>query len=418
MRHPMLATVNSFSALLPPAEHRLALRVTRQAQRTLHQGHPWLFDRSIVSQSAEGRAGDLAVIFDDRRRFLAIGLYDPSSPIRVRVLQHNAPATIDAAFLAGRLATAVERRARLAAKETTGYRLVHGEGDELPGLVIDRYDRVLVMKLYTPAWLPYVPVLLEGVAAVVPAEWIVLRMSRAVQREAEPLGIVDGATLTGASPDGPHLFVENGLRFEVDVLRGQKTGFFLDQRDNRARVETLAAGKEVLNVFAYTGGFSLYAARGGASSTVSLDISVPALEAAQRNLALNEHLPAVSACQHEYLAENAFTGLARLAKEGRRFDLVVVDPPSFAQQQSAVPGALHAYERLAKLALGVMRPGGTLVAASCSSRVNSEDFFASIRTGASRAGRVLHEFDHTAHPLDHPVRFPEMAYLKCLYALS
>ncbi len=192
-----------------------------------------------------------------------------------------------------------------------------------------------------------------------------------MQGEVASLGIADGATLAGGPPDGPLHFRENGLRFEVDVLRGQKTGFFLDQRDNRARVETLAAGKETLNVFAYTGGFSLYAARGGAPLIASLDISAPALDAARRNFALNDELPAVAAARHETLAEDAFAGLARLASEGRRFDLVVVDPPAFAQQQAAVPGALLAYERLTRLALGVLRPGGTLVSASCSSRVSA-----------------------------------------------
>lgn len=406
-----------FTALPAPDDRRLALRVTRQAQQALRAGHPWLFDRSIVAQSAEGQPGDLAVIFDDRRRFLAIGLYDPASPIRVRVLQHGVQATIDAAFFAGRLAAAAERRAPLASTETTGYRLVHGEGDGLPGLVIDRYDRVLVLKLYSAAWLPHLPAVLDGLAAVAAADWIVLRLSRAVQSQVLFPGVVDGATLAGAPPDGPLLFRENGLRFEVDVLRGQKTGFFLDQRDNRARVETLAAGQETLNVFAYTGGFSLYAARGGAATVASLDVSAPALEAAQRNFALNDDLPAVAAAGREFMAEDAFAGLARLAAEGRRFDLVVVDPPAFAQQQAAIPAALLAYERLTRLALGVLRPGGTLVSASCSSRVSEEEFFAAVHRGAARAVRVLHEFDRTGHPLDHPVRFPEMAYLKCLYAV-
>ena len=400
-----------------PTGRRIALRVTRQAQQAMRQGHPWLFDRSITSQGAEGQPGDLAVVFDDRRRFLAIGLYDPSSPIRVRVLQHGAPATIDSAFFAGRLAEAAKRRAPLASTETTGYRLVHGEGDNLPGLVIDHYDRVLVMKLYSAAWLPYVSMLLEGLAAVAPTDWIVLRLSRAVQRETEPLGITDGATLAGGPPDGPLYFRENGLRFEVDVLRGQKTGFFLDQRDNRARVEGLAAGKESLNVFAYTGGFSLYAARGGAPLVTSLDISAPALDAARRNFELNDHLPNVAAAHREFLAEDAFAGLVRLAQEGRRFDLVVVDPPAFAQQQTAIPGALLAYERLTRLALGVLRPGGTLVTASCSSRVSEEEFFAAVRRVAARAGRALNEFAHTGHALDHPVRYAEGAYLKCMYAV-
>ncbi len=426
----MADAVDPLISIPRPAGRRLALRVTPEAQRALRQGHPWLFDRAVVSQSATGQPGDLAVVFDDRRRFLAIGLYDPASPIRVRVLQHGSPAVIDAAFFAGRLAAAVDRRASLltggegvrliagpTGGETTGYRLVHGEGDGLPGLVVDRYERVLVVKLYTAAWLPHLRDVLAGLDRVAPADAVVLRLSRAVQRQPAALhGLADGATLAGTLAANPVIFRENGLLFEADVLHGQKTGFFLDQRENRARVERLAAGRETLNVFAYTGGFSLYAVRGGAPAVVSLDISAPALAAAQRNFDLNRRLPAVAAARHELLVADAFAGLTRLAEDGRRFDLVVVDPPAFAKQQSEIPTALRSYERLAALAVGVVRPGGTLVMASCSSRVSAEDFFAAVRRGAGRAGRVLHAFDHTGHPIDHPVGFAEGAYLKCLYA--
>lgn len=408
----------SLLAFIPaPSDRRIALRVTPEAQRAVRQGHPWLFDRAILSQSAAGQPGDLAVIFDERRRFLAIGLYDPASPLRVRILQHGSPVAIDAAFFAGRLTAAAQRRAGLDAQNTSGYRLVHGEGDGLPGLVVDRYDRVLVVKLYSAAWLPHLAAVLEGLAGVAPADSVVLRLSRALQRAPAALyGLADGMTLAGAPVTNPVIFRENGLWFEADVLRGQKTGFFLDQRENRARVEQLAAGKETLNVFAYSGGFSLYAARGGAPAVTSLDLSAPALAAARRNFALNSDLPAVAAASHECLVEDAFDALARLAQAGRRFDLVVVDPPAFAKQQSEIPAALRSYERLAGLALDVLRPGGTLVMASCSSRVSAADFLAAVRRGAARAARALHEFDHTGHPVDHPVRFAEGAYLKCLYA--
>jgi 23S rRNA (cytosine1962-C5)-methyltransferase len=412
-----MQAMSLLTAIPAPSERRIALRITPEAQRALRLGHPWLFDRAIVSQSAVGQPGDLAVIFDERRRFLAIGIYDPASPIRVRILQHGLPAAIDAAFFAGRLAAAAQRRIELTAQDTTGYRLVHGEGDGLPGLVVDRYGRVLVIKLYSTAWLPHLAAVLEGLAGVAPADWVVLRMSRAVQREPAALyGLHDAATLAGAPQINPVIFHENGLCFEADVLRGQKTGFFLDQRENRTQVGKLSSGREILNVFAYTGGFSLYAARGGAPAVLSLDISPPAMDAAKRNFALNHHVPSVAAARHECLVEDAFAGLARLAEAGRRFDLVVVDPPAFAKQQSEISRALQAYERLTKLALGVLRPGGTLVMASCSSRVSQLDFFAAVRRGAARAACHLHEFAHTGHALDHPIGFAEGAYLKCLYA--
>ncbi len=409
--------MDSLAAIPPPSERRLALRVTPEAQRALRQGHPWLFDRAIVAQSAAGQPGDLAVIFDERRRFLAIGLYDPASPIRVRVLQQGAPATIDAAFFAARVQAAAARRAELAASDTTGYRLVHGEGDGLSGLVVDRYDRVLVLKLYSAAWLPHLRDLLAGLAQAARADAVVLRLNRALQRQPDALhGLADGATLAGTLAANPVIFREHGLRFEADLLHGQKTGFFLDQRENRARVEGLAAGRETLNVFAYTGGFSLYAARGGAPVVVSLDSSAPALAAAARNFQINRGLPAVAAARHELLVEDAFASLARLAQTGRRFDLVVVDPPAFAKQQSEIPAALHSYERLAALALETVRPGGVLVMASCSSRVSAQEFFKAVRRGAARAHRRLHEFAHTGHPIDHPIGLMEGAYLKCLYA--
>ena len=225
-----------FDAHSSPSDRRLALRVTAAAQRALRSGHPWLFDQAITSQGGEGRPGDLAVIFDDRKRFLAVGLYDPTSPLRVRVLQHVDPVPIDSAWFRGRLAAAAALRASLPASGTTGYRLVYGENDGLPGLVIDRYESVLVVKLYTLAWIPRLAELLTVLEELVPAQSIVLRLTRAVAARPEFLyDLADGSVLAGAPPDGPVLFSENGLRFEADVLRGQKTGFFLDQRDNRAR---------------------------------------------------------------------------------------------------------------------------------------------------------------------------------------
>lgn len=409
----------------PPNDRRLALRVTPEARRAIRQGHPWVFDRAITNQRGEGRPGDLAVIFDDRRRFLAIGLYDPASPIRVRVLQHGEPATIDRAFWRDRLAAAAALRAALPGRGVTGYRLVHGENDGLPGLVMDRYGDTLVVKLYTAAWLPHLTDLVAALTAepAIPArlERVVLRLSREAARQVEAItprtpGLTDGATLVGVPPEGPIRFLENGLRFEADVLRGQKTGFFFDQRDNRARVERLAAGRRVLNVFAYTGGFSLYAARGGATEILSLDVSAPALAAAERNFALNRDLPAVRAARHRTLAADAFAALGELRGRGERFDLVVVDPPALAKQADEIPAALAAYERLAASALGVTAPGGVLVMASCSSRVTADDFFAAVHRAANRAGRPLRELERTGHAVDHPVRFPEGAYLKCLFA--
>ncbi len=402
----------------PPAERRLALRVTPAAQRALRQGHPWLFDQAITSQSAAGQPGDLAVIFDDHRRFLAIGLYDPTSPLRVRVLRHGARAPIDNIWLRDKLATAAAKRAALPATDTTGYRLVHGENDGLPGLVIDRYADILVAKLDSLAWVTHLADLRAALAEVCPANGLVLRLSRALLRQPAYLyGLRDGDTLAGTPPPGGVVsFGENGLRFEADVRQGQKTGFFLDQRDNRARVETLAAGRRTLNVFAYSGGFSLYAARGSAPEVWSLDASDPAIRAAERNFALKLHIPAVPAAVPRGLVADACVALADLGRRGQSFDLLILDPPAFARRAETVSAALAAYARLTTLALGVLAPGGILVTASCSSRVSADDFFAAVNQAAARLGRPLAEIMRTGHPVDHPVGFAEGAYLKCLFA--
>lgn len=411
LQHPILA------ALPKVAERRIALQVTRDAERQLRNGHPWLFADSITKESHAGAPGDLAVVFDQKRRFVAIGLYDPISPIRLRVLQHGTPATIDQAWLQQQLIRAAELRAPLVATgQTTGYRLVYGENDALPGVVVDRYASTLVVKLYTAAWIPHLLDLLTALLAVQPADRLVLRLSRNLQQAPAALyGITDGMVF-GAALDGPVCFLENGLTFEADPIHGQKTGFFLDQRENRARVEGLAGGKRVLNVFAYNGGFSLYAARGGAITVASLDLSRPALAAAERNFALNQHDPQVAATEHQLLVGDAFALLQQLATDRVRYELVIIDPPAFAKRQSEVERALHAYAQLTRLGLLVLQPGGTLVLASCSSRVTADAFVANAQQAAAQAGRPLRIFDQTAHPLDHPVRFAEGAYLKCLYA--
>lgn len=412
------------AALPSPAEKRIALRVSPAAERAIRRGHPWLFANAIRQQSHDGRSGDLAVIFDRKRRFLAIGLYDPASPIRVRILAQGQQTPINAEWFWDKLATAVSHRTPLLQTNTTGYRLVHGENDGLPGLVLDRYGNSVVLKLYTTAWIPQLPMILPSVTAVVQPKRIVLRLSRFVQRQMERLhGLEDGQILLGKRLLGKQLkrgvrFWENGLLFEADVVQGQKTGFFLDQRENRAKVEPLAAGKRVLNVFAYTGGFSLYAARGGATEVVSLDISQPALANAMRNFKLNQGNAAIAAAEHELLVGDAFRTMKQLITNRRRFEMIIIDPPAFAKRQDEVERAVKAYGRLARLGLRLLKREGILVMASCSSRVGTELFFRTVHEAAVGAGRPLQEIERTGHALDHPIGFAEGAYLKCLFAIA
>jgi 23S rRNA (cytosine1962-C5)-methyltransferase len=411
----ILATVNEQVMLgtIPPiSDKRIRVRVTSAAERAIRTGHPWLFESGIESVSFNGRAGDLAVIFDRKRRFIAIGLYDPNSPIRVRILQQGQPAAIDRAWFEQKIAAAAEIRAGLPATGTTGYRLVHGENDDLPGLVVDRYADTVVMKLYTAAWLPHLGEVVTAVTAISQPQRLVLRLNRTMQKR-ETFGLADGQLLFGEPPVGLVHFQENGLWFAADVVHGQKTGFFLDQRENRARVERLAGGKSVLNLFAYTGGFSLYAARGGARQVVSLDLSELALTMAVHNFDLNQ-----IRTPHELLAGDAFQLMAELAANDRQFDMVIIDPPSFAKKQSEVTGALAAYGRLVISGLKLLQSGGTLVMASCSSRVDGTSFFNLVHETAREVGRPLREIERSGHPLDHPVGFREGAYLKCLFALA
>ena len=405
-------------ARLPlPTERRIAVHVHNAAERNLRAGHPWLFANSIRSQSHEGQPGDIAVIFDRKRRFLAVGLYDPASPIRVRILQHNHPAQIDANFFTKELHASIDKRTTIVSTDTNGLRLVHGENDGLPGLIVDRYADTLVIKLYTWAWISHLSSVVEALRTLLQPERMVLRLSRQTASLLDrDWQLSDGQILTGKTLTGPIPFLENGLWFEADVQKGQKTGFFLDQRDNRLRVEELAAGKRVLNVFAYSGGFSLYAARGGASEVMSLDISAPALTMAQRNFELNVADPNVNRARHTTMEADAFEGMQQLHQQGKAFDLVVIDPPSFAKRKAEIDGALRAYARLTKLGLALLHPRGTLVQASCSSRITADQFFATTHSAARSSGKFLQELARTGHALDHPVGFREGAYLKCLFA--
>ncbi len=398
----------------PVPRPRLRLRVTATAETILRSGHPWLYGDSIREANRAGRLGELAVIFDRNDKFLGIGLFDPESPIRVRVLHTGKPATIDATWWQGRLQQALARRQGLFDAQTNGGRCINGESDGWPGLVLDRYDRTLVLKLYTAAWLPRLDEVADWIRAALHPQRLVLRLSRNIQSLAKEQGQrEDGQLLLGETPDGPVTFLESGLRFEADVLQGQKTGFFLDQRENRRRVESLARNRRVLNAFSFSGGFSLYAARGGAQSVTDLDLSEHALAGARRNFALNQAASGVAACRHDCVRANALEWLA--AKPVRQFDLIVLDPPSLARREAERARALGAYQRLNSDALRWLAPGGVLVAASCSAHVSSEEFFGAVRQAARETARPFTEWQTTGHPPDHPATFPEAQYLKAIY---
>ncbi len=392
----------------------MAVRVTPDARRQIAAGHPWIFNESISSISHRGVVGDLAVIFDNDRNFVAIGLWDPGSPIRIRILHHGKPATIDTAFWQHQIRAAVELRAAISG-DTNGFRLLNGENDGFPGLVLDRYAETLVLKLYSPVWIPHLRSIVAVIAEELKPTTVVLRLARTMADQ-RLHGLTEGMTLIGDVPTAPVLFRENGLVFEADVVGGQKTGHFLDQRENRALVGSMSAGMRVLDIFAATGGFGIYAAAGGATRVTSVDQSEPTLAAAERNFAHNSGLPNIRHCEHDAIIGDAYEVMDRLIQRRKHYDIVVVDPPAFAQRKSNVDRALHAYGQLTQRAVQLTRPDGLLVQASCSSRVTEEQFYATVRGSAQRAGYDLVELRRTGHAVDHPVTFPQGGYLKALFA--
>ena len=243
---------------------------------------------------------------------------------------------------------------------------------------------------------------------------LVLRLSRNIQDTAQgSFNLADGQWLLGDKRDACPTFLENGLCFEADVVRGQKTGFFLDQRENRHTVESLARDRDVLNAFSFTGGFSVYAARGGARSVTDLDISRYALAGSKRNFALNSHVSRIRSCRHEMIRADAFEWIEQGPKRG--FDFVILDPPSLAKRESERSRAIQAYRKLASAGIQRLKRCGILAAASCSAHVSAEEFFTAVRQAAKESLREFKELQTTSHGTDHPATFPEAYYLKCIY---
>jgi len=405
-------------ALFPAVpERRVAVRVTKDALRQIRGGHPWVYADSVTSGDTSAPAGSLAVVFDDNRAFAAIGLWDPGSPIRVRILHAGKPLTIDDRYWAGVVDAAVATRQPLAGTNTTGYRVLFGENDGVGALIADRYADTLVIKVYSVAWYPHLRPVIAELAAMDGIDRIVLRLSRNVAEAPQTvaLGLVDGMVLLGPEVTGPVLFLENGLTFEADVLHGQKTGHFLDQRDNRQWIRSEADGASVLDVFSCTGGFSVYAAAGGARFVHAVDISAPALATAKRNLEHNAEQ--VGRVSFTSTVGDAFEVMAALRAANERYDIVVIDPPSFARRASEKDRAIRAYRKLSELGVGLVKPGGRLLQASCSAHVSANDLAGVVRAAVQSQERTANDERITGHALDHPVSFRQGQYLSAISLL-
>lgn len=390
---------------------KIAIKLKPLAETLVKKGHPWVFENSIIKQNKEGKSGDLAIIFDGRKnKFLACGFYDPYSPIRIKILQANKTVTINKEWFANKIEQAYKKRIPLLQTNTNSYRLIYGENDGLPSLIADVYDKVLVVKLYASFWFYYLKDILPILISISKVETTVLRLSRNVQKEKNEFNFTDGQVLDGELKNEVVIFKEHGINFSANVIHGHKTGYFLDHRANRKKIGEIAKGKTVLDVFSYAGGFSVHALVGGAKEVTSLDISKPALEIAKSNAKLNKYIG-----KHFTIVGDAFVTLNKLAEEKTTYDIVVIDPPSFAKSASEVDRALASYKKLTTLGLKLVGKNGILVLASCSSRVTSELFFNLVEKTLLKNNIKYKILKKTLHDIDHPISFKEGAYLKCIY---
>ena len=390
----------------------IAIKLNKAGERAVKQGHPWVFEQSIEKgPENEALAGSLCVIFDQRtNKPFAFGLWDPTEIIRIKIIFKGGRLQLNTDFWKSQLKEAYSKRESLISKGVTGYRAIHGENDSFPGLILDVYAQVGVMKIYSEIWKPYLEVLMAEIQKQFDLKTIVIRFSRKISQK-NTFPYQEGDISGQALPTEKVIFEEYGVQFFAYTISGHKTGFFLDQRPNRLWVQQNAKGKTVLDVFSYVGGFGIHALKGNAKSLTSIDISSQAMEVAAENIALN-HL---DDSKWTPLVADAFAALDELIQKQVQFDIVIIDPPSFAKQASEVYNALKQYERLARLGKELVALNGVLILGSCSSRISLQDF-ENAQTNANITNSNGWELMHTTlHDDDHPIGFPESNYLKTIF---
>lgn len=397
---------NSLFNKCPERPIKLTIRPDRI--RDLKRGHPWIYGNSLSALPA-AQPGSFAIVRDSAGKILAKGMYDPSSPIAFRVCELEAELSDQS--ITRRIIAAIEKRSRILDAQTNGCRLIYGEGDFLPGLICDVFADTAVIQ--TDGEGPARFWQLETIARLI-ADKASLKTVYFKPRSGSD---TPGRVLVGTPPTQPIRFLEHGAIFETDIINGQKTGFFLDQRENRRLVRSFAQDRTVLNLFGYTGGFSVSAGLGGATSVVTVDIAKPAIADAVKNWALNG-LPET---RHQGVAINAFDYLDSAAAEKLNFDLVIVDPPSFVSSQAALEKGRGAYISIFAQSTTIVSSQGLLALSSCSSQVSLETFFEICTEAISKAKRRATVLHVSGQPSDHP--FPlacrELQYLKfILFQLS
>ncbi len=386
-------------------------RVVLKAQkaRTFASRHPWVLDKAIDRIEAPVSDADEVDLVTHRGKFVARGIFNSQSRIRVRLYTWDRDERLDEAFWRRRLGAAIALRRLIGYDDPQGAaRLVFSEGDGLSGLVVDRYADYLAVQVTSLGIARRLDEIVALLVDLARPQGVVLRTEKGMNR-AEGIELHDGLRW-GRAPEGPAVVVENGLRWQVDLVEGQKTGFYLDQRENRRAAAALVAGRRVLDMFCYTGGFSLAAsAWGGAADVLAFDSSQKAVELARANAQLN----AVTNVRFD--SGDAFEALESLVAAGERFGAVILDPPKFARTRSARDEALRAYHWLNRAALALLDPGGILVTCSCSGLVTREDFLAVLVGAAQQSGRHLQVLQQRGASPDHPVAVNclESEYLKC-----
>ena len=388
--------------------HKVILKPKKE--ESLLRFHPWVFSGAIQTIQGKPAEGDLVEVFDFRQNYLATGHYQIGS-IAVRVVSFEQQ-EIGTSFWENRISLAYAMRCALGlvSSDNNTYRLVHGEGDSLPGLIVDVYDDTAVMQAHSVGMHETRHELAKAIVKMVPEVKNVYYKSETTLPFKAPIDPEDGYLI--GSDTKKYTAKENSLQFNVDWLRGQKTGFFVDQRDNRALLEKYSKGKSVLNMFCYTGGFSVYAMRGGATLVHSVDSSAKAMEITDKNIALNFG----SDTRHTSYAEDAFKFLNGIENSGVQYDLIVLDPPAFAKHREALRNALKGYKRLNAKAFEQIKPGGILFTFSCSQVVSREQFRLAVFSAAAESGRNVRILHQLTQPADHPVNIyhPEGEYLKGL----
>jgi 23S rRNA (cytosine1962-C5)-methyltransferase len=370
-----------------------------QLKRGLQAGHPWVY-RDHVPRGFQAASGTWVRV--RAGSFSAFALWDETSRIALRLFSESR--VPDAAWIGERVTAALALRRALLTDDTSAYRLLYGEGDGIPGLTVDVYGQFAVILTYADSLEAIVPWVVRALAEQLKLHGIV---RRARVRDGEPPRL---EVLHGRLPPRDLIIAEHGLRMHVDLFTGQKSGLFLDHRENRRFMGALCAGKRVLNLFSYTGAFSLYAARAGATSVTSVDMSQPAARAARANFELNGIDPEA----HEFLSEDVFEFLERTRQAGTTFDVVICDPPSFANSRDQLKNALRAYVSVNSSALRVLEPSGIYASASCTAQVSGDAFRGMLAESAANAKRRLQIFHDAAHAPDHPIFIghPEGRYLK------